>query len=218
MTTADVLIVDYGACNLDSVRRAIELCGGSAHCSGDPAELKSASRILLPGVGSFAEAMTRLEEAGWVRALHDEVLGSGIPLLGICLGMQLLADRGNEGVEGERAGNVPGLGFIAGSVEPLRVRDPAERIPHMGWNEVKQTKPHPLWSEIPERKDFYFANSYHLVPADESVVAGRTDYCGGFVSAVARGNVFGVQCHPEKSQKAGLQLIRNFLSWNGTDA
>jgi glutamine amidotransferase len=129
--------------------------------------------------------------------------------------MQLLATDGNEGSEDNV---VSGLDLIGGRITMLKKVLSEERIPHMGWNELKQTRSHPLWENIPVSKDFYFANSYHFVPKDSAVTAGITDYCGGFVSAVGKGNIFGVQCHPEKSQKAGFQLIKNFLNWNGRDA
>lgn len=210
-----VLIVDYGLCNLDSVKRVVEVCGGQALSSTDPRELSDATHIILPGVASFADAMTRIRETGWDEALKRTVQQDGIPLIGICLGMQLLATEGIEGSEGQAT---PGLNLLEGRVVALKKKRAEERVPHMGWNEIAQTKPHPLWADIPSGKDFYFANGFHFEPKNEAVVYGKTDYCGGFVSAVGKGNVFGLQCHPEKSQKAGLQFIRNFLSWDGRGA
>jgi glutamine amidotransferase len=202
---SSVLIVDYGLCNLDSVSRAIEECGGSAFVTNQPSAARTASRIILPGVGSFTEGMRSIREMGWDKALTEEVLGSGIPILGICLGMQLLASQGVEG------GGMEGLGFIPGQVVRLEKKD-EERIPHIGWNEVHQTSEDiPIFEGIPQGKDFYFVHSYHFCPEDRGHVLATTPYCGSFVSAVGSENILGTQFHPEKSLGIGFQLLKNFL-------
>jgi glutamine amidotransferase len=198
-------IVDYGMCNLDSVARAIEECGARPLVTADPAALAEADRIILPGVGAFPDGMANLRDRGFDAALREQT-ALGIPLLGICLGMQLLAERGWELRE------TPGLALVPGQVRRLEPSNGDTRIPHVGWNEVTLERACALFDGIEPGADFYFVHSYHFDCADAAAVVGRTDYCGGFTSAVARGNVFGVQFHPEKSQKRGFQVLRNFLS------
>ena len=202
--TAQVAIIDYGLCNLDSVARAVQECGASPVVTSDPQVLRSAARLILPGVGSFADAMSELNSRGLSEAIREEV-GAGAPLLGICLGMQLLA------AEGEEGGGSPGLGIIDGRVTRLQPSSTAERVPHVGWNEVRPQTESPLFRGIPPSADFYFVHSYHLVPADDSDVLATTPYTGEFVSAVGRDDVCAVQFHPEKSQTHGLRLLANFL-------
>ncbi len=197
------LIIDHGLCNLDSIRRGVERCGHAATVSADPGDARRASKLILPGVGAFDDAMHRLTAAGWPEVLREETR-AGIPLLGICLGMQLLADHGDEGA------GVPGLGLIGGRVVRLKPDAPTTRVPHVGWNDVEPLRPHPLFTGI-EAKDYYFVHSYHFLPASREDVVATTPYCGGFVSVVARGLVWGTQFHPEKSQRAGLRLLANFL-------
>lgn len=198
-------IVDYGMCNLDSVARAVEECGARPLVTGDAAELVHADRIILPGVGAFPDGMANLRERGLDDALRRHA-ADGIPLLGICLGMQLLAERGWELRETE------GLGLVPGEVRRLQPSNGDTRIPHVGWNEVALERECALFRGIDSGSDFYFVHSYYLDCADPAAIVGRTAYCGRFPSAVARGNVFGVQFHPEKSQKRGFQVLRNFLS------
>jgi glutamine amidotransferase len=200
-----IAIVDYGASNLDSVARAVQECGADPLLTSGPKDLEAASRIILPGVGVFAEGMRRLRERGYVDALNEQVVGRQIPILGICLGMQLLASRGVEG------GETAGLGWIDGVVRRFEPPGPEIRLPHVGWNEVVHGGG-PLFEGIPSGRDFYFVHSYHLQPTREEDVVSRTPYCGSFVSAVTHGLVFGTQFHPEKSQKSGFRLLRNFLS------
>jgi glutamine amidotransferase len=201
-----VIVVDYGVCNLDSVQRALEECGAHVEISGDPAALARADRILLPGVGAFPTAKRHLDERGLSGAIVDEAT-AGAPLLGICLGMQLLATLGTE------AGGAPGLGLVPASVQRLEPTESNSRIPHVGWNEVNPTGDHPLFAGIAPGTDFYFVHSFHMRCDDPSWVAATTPYCGGFTSAVSGANVHGVQFHPEKSQTAGFALLRNFLGF-----
>ena len=199
-----VAVIDYGVCNLDSVRRALEECGATVEVSGDPAALARADRILLPGVGAFPVAMRHLIDRGLDEALVREAK-AGAPLLGICLGMQLLATTGLE------AGRTDGLDLVPATVERLKPTETERRIPHVGWNEVDPVEHHPLFAGIEPGTDFYFVHSFHLRCADEASVAATTPYMGTFTSAVSRDTVHGVQFHPEKSQTAGFALIRNFL-------
>lgn len=197
-------IIDYGLSNIDSVARAVEECGATAIVTSDPRELARVGRIILPGVGSFADGMRELRSRRLDDAMRAEVIEKDVPLLGICLGMQLLATSGDEG------GKTAGLDFVEGDVVRLSPLDATTRIPHIGWNSVDIRKASPLFDDIPSGKDFYFVHSYHF-RCDAGVVVAETDYCGGFVSCVSKGHIFGVQFHPEKSQKVGLHLLRNFL-------
>jgi glutamine amidotransferase len=199
------LIINYGMGNLGSVSRAFEECGADVLVSEDPADLADADRIVLPGVGAFPDGMANLTAAGWPEQLRNTLQDPGVHLLGICLGMQLLADKGYEG------GETRGLSLIPGEVKLLEPTND-ERIPHVGWNEVGQEQPCPLLTGIADGTDFYFVHSYHFQPADAGNVLATAPYCGGFASVVGSRNVFGAQFHPEKSAKAGFQLIRNFLA------
>lgn len=201
-----VAVIDYGMGNVDSVVRAIEESGGTPMLAASAAALENATHLILPGVGSFAAGMRNIRERSLDEALGERVLGKGVPFLGICLGMQLLATTGQEG------GSTPGLGWIRGEVRRLQPNGHRERVPHVGWNEVVYRESCPLFRNIPSGKDFYFVHSYVLACADASDVAATTDYCNGFPSAVAQGHIFGVQFHPEKSQRFGLQLLKNFLA------
>jgi glutamine amidotransferase len=203
---SSIAIVDYGLCNLDSVRRAFEECGAAVTVTDDPRDLTNADRIVLPGVGAFGDAMSALRKSGLEDALSQEVHGNGIPFLGICLGMQLIASIGFEG------GETNGLGWISGEVRRFAPTMLDKRIPHVGWNEVVATPGSTLFAGVPLGADFYFVHSYHFVCDDKSDIAGTTPYCGWFTSALERENVFAVQFHPEKSQRHGFQLLRNFLA------
>ena len=151
--------------------------------------------------------MAQIRDRGWDEALKATVENEKIPLLGICLGMQLLSDTGSEG------GDTQGLGLVHGDVRKLAQTEPRERIPHVGWNEVRYQEGDPLFTGILDGADFYFVHSYHFQAADPAHVSARTPYCGGFASAIRSGNVFGVQFHPEKSSLSGFRLIRNFLEY-----
>ncbi len=191
--------------NLGSLRRALERLGVVPEVSGKPDTLRAADRIVLPGVGSFKDGMANLHRAGMVEPLRKAVLEERVPLLGICLGLQLLADEGDEG------GGAEGLGLIPGKVVRLQSAGGTERIPHVGWNEIHPSKSHALLTGIPKGSDFYFVHSYHLLPVHPDDIIATTPYCGSFVSAVARGPASGVQFHPEKSSRLGFALLRNFL-------
>ena len=206
MVAQRVAIVDYGMCNLDSVRRAFEEVGARPYVTDDPADLDAADRIVLPGVGAFPDAMCNLRARGLDDALTKQVLEEGAPFLGVCLGMQLMAGVGAE-VEPTR-----GLGWIDARCVRLAPTADDPRVPHVGWNEVTPTVASPLFDGIPPGADFYFVHSFHLACATDADVLATTPYCGGFTSVVQRGQVFGVQFHPEKSQQWGLRLLRNFLA------
>lgn len=201
----NVLVINYGMGNLASVRRAFEECGATVLVSENPDDLEGMDRIVLPGVGAFPDGMAQLIVAGWPAKLRAALQNPEVRLLGICLGMQLLADRGFEGRE------TPGLGLIPGTVTKLQAPR-AERIPHVGWNEIRAAHSASLLDEIPDGTDFYFVHSYHFQPKEPEDILARTPYCGDFASIVGRSNVAGTQFHPEKSSKQGFQLIRNFLS------
>ncbi|MDD4138174.1 MAG: imidazole glycerol phosphate synthase subunit HisH [Methanoregula sp.] len=201
-----VTIIDYGMGNLQSIAMALGHWNATVTISGNPDEIFSAEKLILPGVGAFGDGMQNLRSSGLDRVIREAVLESKIPLLGICLGMQLLADTGVEG------GVIPGLGLIPGEVKKLVPVKDGERIPHIGWNEVHQVKKDPIFARIPDDSDFYFVHSYHFEPEFSRSIIGRTPYCGTFVSAVNEDNIRGVQFHPEKSSILGLALIKNFLS------
>jgi len=197
-------IVNYGMGNLGSVRRALEDLGAQPFISNHPAALHEANRIVLPGVGAFPDAMALLASGGWTEVLH-RLVADGRPLLGICLGMQMLARTGTEG------GENTGLGFIDGTIRRLDELGCTARIPHVGWNELTFDDSDPLFAHIPQRSDFYFVHSYAFDAATCPAASGTTDYGVPVVATVRSGHVWGTQFHPEKSSKAGRQLLRNFL-------
>jgi glutamine amidotransferase len=202
-----VAVVDYGMSNLDSVARALEECGADVVVADRPGDLTAAGMIVLPGVGAFASGMRNLHERGLDEAIREQVLTYEIPLLGLCLGMHLLADEGIEG------GPTPGLGLLPGRVERLVPDAAATRVPHVGWNEIHRKRSSPLLENIEDGRDFYFVHSFHFVCADPNDVVASTPYCGGIASIVQRGCVIGAQFHPEKSQAAGFALLKNILKW-----
>ncbi|MBV9840442.1 MAG: imidazole glycerol phosphate synthase subunit HisH [Sphingomonadaceae bacterium] len=198
-------LIDYGAGNLRSVHNALQAAGGEGvQVTADPEAVRGADRIVLPGVGAFAACMNALSAIpGMVPALHERVIGGGVPFLGICIGMQLMADAGEE------HGRHPGLGWIAGSVRRLAPADPALKVPHMGWNDVTPAREHPLIA----RGEAYFLHSYAFDPADAADTVAATDHGGAVTAAVGRDNLVGVQFHPEKSQAYGLAFLARFLEW-----
>ena len=200
-----VLIVDYGMGNLGSIACFFQECGADIKVSDDPRDLMTAEKIVLPGVGSFGAGINNLVSRGFANVLREEVLEKKIPLLGVCLGMHLLADTGSEG------GNHKGLGIIPGRVEKLEIKKQDELIPHVGWNEISIKRDNVIFDDIPNNSDFYFVHSFHFVPKKSENILTTTSYCGGFVSSINSGNIFGVQFHPEKSVPWGFKLIKNFL-------
>jgi glutamine amidotransferase len=203
-----IALIDYGAGNLHSVKNAMLAAGAPAVAvTHDPDTVRGAQRIVLPGVGSYRacyEGLTGIP--GMVEALEERVLDHGVPFLGICVGMQLLATRGLE------FGETPGLDWIAGEVKRIARTDPAIKVPHMGWNEV-MLAPHHGDHELLDEGEAYFLHSYHFQPDEGRHIAAMTDHGGGLVAAVARDNIVGVQFHPEKSQAYGLKLLARFLEW-----
>ena len=200
-----IAIIDYSMCNLDSVSRAVERCGGTPSITSEASGIRNADGIILPGVGAFAEAMTELESRDLIKPIKTQVLERHVPFLGICLGMQLMATKGYEG------GVTSGLDLIRGEVVRLVPDSPQTRIPHVGWNEIIKIKASPLFQDVPDKANFYFVHSYHF-KCDNEYIITTTQYCGGFVSTVGHENCFGVQFHPEKSLKTGLLLLRNFIN------
>lgn len=202
MRLSEVCVINYGLGNLRSVENALRAVGASVRVVHTPEEVSSADRLILPGVGSFNEGMRNLRDSGLAEAICSAAQ-SGTPLLGICLGMQLLASHGEEG------GNSSGLGLIPGVVKRF-ANDADLRIPHMGFNEVFPLKTCPLFDEVADGSDFYFVHSYHVVVDDLNDGLASARYGEPFMAAIHRANVFGTQFHPEKSQSQGLQLLKNF--------
>ena len=202
-----VALVDYGAGNLHSVENALRRVGAQVKVTADPDVLRSADRIVLPGVGSFRACAEGLRaQAGAIEAMAERVRVGGAPFLGICVGMQLLATRGLE------HGTTAGLDWIAGEVRAIEPIDVSVKVPHMGWNDVATT-PHAKDDPVIETGEAYFLHSYHFHADNGRDVIAMTDHGGGLVAAVGRDNLLGVQFHPEKSQAYGLALLERFLAW-----
>ncbi len=201
-------ILDFGMGNIRSVSNAVSITGYDPLVVTEASELAEASHLILPGVGQFSTAMRRLEISGLDAAVR-EFADSQRPVLGVCLGMQLLADSGTEG-----GGQCGGLGLIGGKVVAFP-RASGLRIPHVGWNSVSIVREHPVLNGIKEERDFYFVHSYVFATASNTAVLGLTEYGSTFVSAIGQGNVIGFQFHPEKSQANGLRLIEQFCGWDG---
>src|SRR5450432_2184738 len=211
---ADIAVIDYGMGNLRSVSKALRHVAPERTIvvSADPATICGAARVVLPGQSAMPDCMRSLNESG-LREVVLEVARDR-PFLGICLGLQMLFDASEEGP-------TACLGVLPGRVQ--RFRDAAMvdangerlKVPHMGWSRVRQTMQHPLWQGVADQTRFYFANSYYPVPDDAGVTAGSVDYPTAFTCAIASANIFAVQFHPEKSHRAGLQLLANFVAWNG---
>lgn len=207
--TGLITIVDYGMGNLRSVQKAFEHIGAAAAVSSDPEAIEAAPAVVLPGVGAFGDAMANLRRAGLVEPIR-RAIGDGRPLLGICLGQQLLFE------ESEEMGRHQGLGVFRGRVlrfsegaaderKPIRLK-----VPHIGWNQIHLRRPSPLLAGVMDGDFVYFVHSYYVAPADPQVILATTDYGVDFASVVGRDNVFGIQFHPEKSQDVGLRILRNF--------
>lgn len=200
-------IIDYGMGNLMSVQKAFEKLGFEAILLKNPHDLKDICSMVLPGVGAFEDAIHSLESRGWIEAIGAAVK-SGMPFMGICLGMQLLFEESFEG------GHFEGLGLIRGSVRRFEPRRKYLKVPHMGWNSVKITRDSRLLANIPDNTDFYFVHSFYCEPG-EDVTTGVTEYDIDFSSCVEKRNVFGVQFHPEKSSRLGLRILKNFGEMTG---
>ena len=209
MTT---VIIDYDSGNLRSAeksfqRASAEVDGGPIVVSADPADLRSATRVVLPGVGAFADCRRGLDAVpGMAEALVEHVT-AGKPFFGICVGMQLMASIGRE------FGETQGFGWIPGAVEGFKPSDPSLKIPHMGWNALSLSTPHPVFEGVTKGDHVYFVHSYHLSPENPAHRLASVDYGGDITAAVGTGAVFGTQFHPEKSQAVGLRIIGNFLKW-----
>jgi glutamine amidotransferase len=214
---SSIAIIDYGAGNLRSAAKAFERVaaergqGDVVTVTADPDFVRQADRIMLPGVGAFADCMAGLQAVpGMIEVLNERVIRGGTPFLGVCVGMQLLASEGREKVVTQ------GLGWIPGAVEKIAPTDPGLKIPHMGWNTISITRHHALLAGIPDGPDglhAYFVHSYHFRPDDAAHLVATTDYGGKVTACIGRDNIFGTQFHPEKSQALGLKLIENFLGW-----
>jgi glutamine amidotransferase len=211
----DIAVVDYGMGNLRSVAKALEHVAPELNIviTSESKDINAAKKIVFPGQGAMPDCMRELE----TRQLKDAVVkaASEKPFLGICIGLQLLFEHSEEG-------DSAGLGVLAGNVKkfsPDQMKDTLGRklkVPHMGWNQVYQTKSHPMWENIQDGERFYYVHSYYVTPKEQEIVAGISEYPNKFTSVIANKNLFAVQFHPEKSQHAGLQLMKNFVNWDGT--
>lgn len=214
----NVAVIDYGMGNLHSVAKALESLGDDVHVdvTSDAGRILAADRIIFPGVGAIRDCMAEIRRLG-VDAIVRQALAANKPVLAICVGMQALMDSSDENGLVECLGILPGsvkrFGAESGTLED--VDGQRLKVPHMGWNRVKQVAGHPLWQGIDDNSRFYFVHSYYVAPADQSQVAGVTEYGHAFAAALSKQSLFAVQFHPEKSQHSGLQLLRNFLGWDG---
>lgn len=212
MASPTIAVIDYGMGNLRSVSKALEHVAGDAHVvvTSDPAVVANAERVVFPGQGAMPDCMRELAERGLRQAVIDAAANK--PFLGICIGQQMLFEHSEEG-------DVAGLGIFAGQVrrfpqDKMVAADGSPlKVPHMGWNQVHQASPHPMWNGIENNARFYFVHSYCVQPADPSLTQGVCHYGVPFTCAVGRANIFAVQFHPEKSARDGLQLLKNFLNW-----
>ena len=202
-----ITVVNYKMGNIRSIVNALDYLGVSSRVTSLPREILASEKLILPGVGSFYVAMQNLHEMGLVDPLNEVVLGKNRPILGICLGMQLLAELGTED------GEVKGLGWIAGRAIRFQFDDPSWRIPHTGFNSVRfNQRKSALYNSLPDSADFYFVHSFNMLCDDEQNISGWTDYHGNFVASIEKENVYGTQFHHEKSQSNGLVVLRNFAN------
>ncbi|GAA6131397.1 imidazole glycerol phosphate synthase subunit HisH [Halopseudomonas sabulinigri] len=207
-----VAVIDYGMGNLHSVAKALEHVGAQqVEVTSDPQAILNADRVVLPGVGAIRDCVSELRQLGLDQVVHQ--VAKEKPLLGICVGMQMLLEHSEEN------GGVDSLGLFPGEVkffgEELYDGDVRLKVPHMGWNQVQQNLDHPLWHRIEQNARFYFVHSYYAAPGKTTQLAGRCHYGVDFAAALAQDNVFATQFHPEKSHTNGLQLLQNFLAWDG---
>ena len=200
-----IVIVNYGMGNLHSVYTQCKRIGFEPIISSDPTHINNADKLILPGVGHFSKAMEQFHDLNLVDVLCERVLQQNIPILGICLGMQLLSKKSEEG-------NVTGLGWIDAETNRFSIeKNQKYKIPHMGWNNVYTKNNSPIMHGVSKSEVFYFVHSYHLECEDEDIIIGETDYCYRFVSAIQKDNIYGTQFHPEKSHDSGLKILKNFL-------
>jgi glutamine amidotransferase len=201
---ASIGLIDYGSGNYSSVFNALEYLGLDVIQVREPCDFQKTTHLVLPGVGAFATVMRQLSQANLIGQLREDVLEDRKPFLGICLGMQILADVGNE------FESCPGLGYIAGSDDEIDARAQGLPVPHMGWNQLEFTRQSTLFDGIEDSPSFYFVHSYQFNPKEQSAIVATCEYGGNITACVEQDNIFGVQFHPEKSQRAGLQLLKNF--------
>ncbi len=210
MWKSKVVIIDYGSGNLQSVFNALELVKNSSHLiqiSSNPADLISATCIILPGVGAFGDCISSLKAIdGMVEELQTQVLKNKKPFLGICVGMQLLADFGFE------YGKHSGLGFVAGDVVEVNNQNNTLKVPHIGWNNISIKKPHPVLNGIKDGEHFYFVHSFYFIPKNQNEIIATVNYGSDLTAIISKENIIATQFHPEKSSDAGLQLLKNFIS------
>lgn len=205
-TVIQITIIDCRMGNLNSVYNAFKAIDQPARIISDPVDLRHADSIVLPGVGAFGDAMSKLQSGNWVEALTEEIIANRKPFLGICVGMQVLATIGTE------HGQHTGLNWIGGIVDRMQPEEEHYRIPHIGWNEVVFTKHAGLFQYLGDKADFYFVHSYAHFPEDPSVISGITDHGMRFAAAFEKENIYATQFHPEKSQKSGLKVLQNFVT------
>jgi glutamine amidotransferase len=200
-----ITIVDYGLGNLASIKNMLKRIGCPSIITGDLAQIENAGKLILPGVGAFDNGMTNIEQRGLLPVLNKKALNDKIPVLGICLGMQLLTNKSEEGIK-------PGLGWIDAECKKFQLKDISDKlkIPHMGWNDVQPRSTSTIFKNYQDEISFYFVHSYHVICKNDSDILGTTSYGRDFTSAVQKDNIMGVQFHPEKSHKFGMQLLKNF--------
>lgn len=204
-----ILVVDYGMGNLGSILNMLKKVGIPAALSKDPGDILQARKLILPGVGAFASAMNNLRARGYIDALNQKILSEKIPILGICLGMQLFSKQSEEGM-------APGLGWLDAQTVRFQfpASDPQFKVPHMGWNTIKVCQKSPLFLDVEEERRFYFVHSFHMQCNDPRDILAYTQYGFEFTSAVCRGNILGTQFHPEKSHRFGLSFFKAFAAWS----
>src|SRR5688572_23686790 len=205
MSSSKIVIVEYGTGNLNSVKRTLDRLRATSIVSSCAEDIANADKIILPGVGHFGRAMSKLRELGFIDVLNEAVLDRQKPILGICLGVELMAKTSEEG-------DTPGLGWLDAETVRFNISDKSRyKVPHMGWNQISIKKSSRLMTGVSELSEFYFAHSYHLRLSDRSDLLNETEYETSFPSAVEKDNVFGVQYHPEKSHDTGFQVMKNFI-------
>ncbi len=199
-------IIDYGLGNIKSVAGAVTRLGEKCEITSDPVKLEATDKIILPGVGAFGDGMQKLHQRKLIAPLSRMVMEQAKPILGICLGFQLIADGGEE------FGEHTGLGWIRGQVRKLSPNDPELRLPHVGWNGLFQKRTSPILQDVPEDALFYYVHNYYLDTTDDEIIVGECEYGGRFTAAIQWRNIWATQFHPEKSQRHGLTVLKNFIT------